>query len=184
MSGKDWQDPSIEQLLERCGLGHRVTVARERLSYTWFLKSKIEECTANHRCSPVYDFCYIDGPKNWTIDGAAFFMVDKLLKENGFILFDDMSWTYGSSAEWSAKKLEECGILVSQMDEGEKNQPHVAAIFELLVIQHPNYSNFEIVDDDWGWAQKIKSDDPKMKIRETSPFSTAFKRRVKKILGV
>ncbi len=183
VSGQEWQDPSIEQLLDRCGLNRYVTVVREKLSYTWFLKRKIEEQTADHACTPMYDFCYIDGPKNWTVDGAAFFMVDKLLKENGYLLFDDMDWTYGSCAEWSARKLEETGILVSQMDKDESNQPHVAAIFELLVMQHPNYSNFEIVDKDWGWAQKTKSQETKLTIRETAPFSTALKRQAKKFIG-
>jgi hypothetical protein len=34
-----------------------------------------------------------NGPKNWTIDGAAFFMADKLMKAGGWIIFDDYDWT-------------------------------------------------------------------------------------------
>ena len=29
----------------------------------------------------------IDGPKHWITDGFAFFLVDKLLKEGGWIVF-------------------------------------------------------------------------------------------------
>ena len=73
------------------GLGHRVTIHREINSYTWFLKKKIAGQSANGKCEPCYDFCFIDGAKNWTIDGLAFFLVDKLLKADGWILFDDYS---------------------------------------------------------------------------------------------
>jgi hypothetical protein len=40
------------------------------------------------------DFVYLDGAKNWTMDGLAFFLVDKLLNRDGWILFDDYSFTY------------------------------------------------------------------------------------------
>jgi predicted O-methyltransferase YrrM len=180
--GQEWQDPAIETLLEQMGLSHLVTVVREELSYTWFLKKKIEEQTKDVRCEPLYDFCYIDGPKNWTVDGAAFFMVDKLLRKDGFILFDDMNWKYSEASEWSAQKLEECGILVSRMSEDEKAEPHVPAIFRLLVMQHPDYSNFEIVDNNWGWAQKTRASETKLSIKETAPFGTALKRRLRRVL--
>lgn len=180
--GQSWQDPSIERLLDKTGLGKFVSVFREDLSYTWFLKKKIEEQTVDCRCEPLYDFCYIDGPKNWTVDGAAFFMVDKLLRKDGFILFDDMSWQYAGASEWAVEKLEECGILVGKMSDDQKNEPHVTAIFRLLVMQHPDYSNFEIVDNGWGWAQKISAREKTLKVRETAPFSTALKRRMRALL--
>src|SRR5215467_5750888 len=86
--------PTIEEQLQRSGLDSYVTVQRERSSYTWFLKKQIEHRTCNGVCQPLYDFCFIDGGKHWTSDGAAFFMVDKLLNQNGWILFDDYSWTH------------------------------------------------------------------------------------------
>lgn len=180
--GRTWQDPSIEMLLEKTGLGHRVTVVREDLSYTWFLKKKIEERTSDFQCEPLYDFCYIDGPKNWTVDGAAFFMVDKLLRKDAFILFDDMNWKYSEASDWAVDKLEECGVLVTKMADDEKREPHVASIFKLLVMQHPDYSNFEIVDNSWGWAQKTRAPEKTLKVRETAPFSTALKRRMRALL--
>ena len=44
--------------------------------------------------SPKFDFCYIDGGHNWSDTGFAFFLVDRLLKSNGIIVFDDLDWTY------------------------------------------------------------------------------------------
>ena len=87
-------DPNLETLIERLGLEAVITPNRVTSSYTWFLKKKIEEQTRDGVCHPVYDFCYIDGPKDWTNDGLAFFLVDKLLLPDGWIIFDDWNWTY------------------------------------------------------------------------------------------
>ncbi len=86
--------PNIESLFDEADLGSYLSVFREPNSYTWFLKRKIEEQSCTGRCEPCYDFCFIDGCKNWTIDGLAFFLVEKLLRHNGWILFDDYRWTY------------------------------------------------------------------------------------------
>ena len=55
-------------------------IVREVNSYNWFLKKQIEAQTKDGICEPCYDFIFIDGAKNWTIDGLAFFLADKLLR--------------------------------------------------------------------------------------------------------
>lgn len=142
--------PSVEDLLSRTGLQKYVTVVRERTSYNWFLKKKIEERTTSDRCEPVYDFCFVDGSKNWNVDGLAFFLVDKLLRQNGWILFDDLNWTYGSTGRDVTD-----GISHRRMGEDELNTPHVDLIFRLLVLQHPDYSEFKVQGDWWAWAHKV-----------------------------
>ncbi|MCG8443619.1 MAG: class I SAM-dependent methyltransferase, partial [Caulobacterales bacterium] len=80
LEGNEAMDPNVEQLLDKAGLRGFVDIRREKNSYNWFLKKEIEQQSASGICAPKYDFCFIDGPKNWTIDGLAFFLVDKLLK--------------------------------------------------------------------------------------------------------
>lgn len=142
--------PNLETLLAEAGLTDRVSIFREVNSYNWFLKKKIEAQSTNGACSPCYDFCFIDGAKNWTIDGFAFFLVDKLLNENGWVLFDDFAWTFGKHEG----RTESDGITKRSLGPDEIAEPHVRRIFELLVMQHPGYSNFELQSDWWAWAQK------------------------------
>lgn len=175
----DW-DPSIEDLLAKTGLAKYVTVAREKTSYTWFLKKKIEAQTIDNHCEPVYDFCFIDGAKNWTIDGMAFFLADKLLKQNGWILFDDMNWTYQTMAVKEGRE-EVDGVTVRTMGEDEIKQAHIEQIFRLLVMQHPAYAEFKIQDEVWGWAHKINSGKKTVKIEETYSLYDMFVRGVRKI---
>ncbi|MBL7051360.1 class I SAM-dependent methyltransferase [Candidatus Woesearchaeota archaeon] len=168
--GKEWQKPSIEELLSKAGLQKHVTVVREKSGYNWFLKKKIEENSKSFRCKPIYDFCFIDGSKNWTIDGFAFCLVDKLLKSDGWILFDDLSWSY---AVHNKERKSTDGVMHSSMSQEELNIPHVKTIFELLVLQNPNYSEFYYDKGWWGWAHKIRFE--KKRIYKTSPLKRSHK---------
>ncbi|MEO7540198.1 MAG: class I SAM-dependent methyltransferase, partial [Pyrinomonadaceae bacterium] len=99
IEAEDMFKPSIEDLLAKTGLSPLVTIKREKTGYNWFLHNEIKASTTGNTCTPQYDLCIIDGPKNWTIDGAAFFMVDKLLKKDGWLIFDDYGWSYASAAK-------------------------------------------------------------------------------------
>lgn len=147
--------PSAEEVVASFGFGDMVTVLREKSSYTWFLKKEIERRTdANGVCQPAYDFVFIDGPKDWTNDGATFFMVDKLLAPGGVIVFDDYQWSYRGD-EKRRGKAHERGYVFPEMSEDEFAQAHVEAIFRLLVMQHPSYGDFRIVNEELAVARKL-----------------------------
>ncbi len=152
------REPNLELLLKKTNLQQFVNIHREQNSYTWFLKNEIEKNTNGYNCKQIYDLCFIDGPKNWTIDGLAFFLVDKLLKQNGVIIFDDYQWVY---KDYSKSVLD--GIAIRDMSQDQINTANIKLVFQLLVMQHPNYSNF-IVDEDWAWAQKTHSENKTVKI--------------------
>lgn len=167
--------PSINELLEKLGLKEYVTVQRENTGYNWFLHNEIVRCTdADNVCKPQYDLCIIDGPKNWTIDGHAFFCADKLLKSDGWIIFDDYNWKY-ANADKSRTATD--GITHRELSEEERNAPHIKEVFHLLVMQHPSYSNFIIQEEgDWAWAQKKKGDAKKV----SYVYATSMKDILKK----
>ncbi|MEA2019860.1 MAG: class I SAM-dependent methyltransferase [Campylobacterota bacterium] len=136
------REPRIDSLLESIGELDRVNIFYEPTSYTWRLMKFLEEDP-----NPRFDFCYLDGAHSWHVDGFAFFLVDRLLKSGGWIVFDDMNWTYAASP--TNKNLD----FVKAMPEEEKTTPHISKVFEILVKQHPSYHNFKIKNG-WGYAQK------------------------------
>jgi predicted O-methyltransferase YrrM len=136
------RQPNIEELLARIGERERVTVYFEPTSYTWRLMKFLEETPP-----PQFDLCYIDGAHSWFVDGFAFFLVDLLLKPGGWIVFDDLYWTYATSPSLVQSKL------VKEMPEDERTTPQVHKIYELLVKPHPSYHNFRI-EANWAYAQK------------------------------
>lgn len=84
------------------------------------------------------------------MDALAFFLVDRLLRPGGWIIFDDLDWTYAISP--ALKDTE----LVRNMPVDERTAPQVRKIYELLVKPHRSYHNFRVQD---GWAYAQKRDD-------------------------
>lgn len=134
--------PNVEELLDRIGERHRVKVFYEPTSYTWRMMKFLEEDP-----TPRFDLCYLDGAHNWFVDALAFYLVGRLLRPGGWIIFDDLDWTYATSP--ALKDTE----LVRSMPADERMTPQIRKIYELLVKPNPNYHNFR-VENDWAYAQK------------------------------
>jgi predicted O-methyltransferase YrrM len=167
--------PSIEDLLERAGLGSNVKIVREKTGYNWFLHDAIAANSTDGVCEPQYDLVIIDGPKNWTIDGAAFFLVDKLLKKDGWVIFDDYGWTY-ASAERDGSSVTD-GVAHRDLSDAEMTTAHIKEIFQLLVMQHPDYGNFRIHGEgDWAWAQKTGGSNRVATIEYNATYKDGFSR--------
>lgn len=154
-TGRDWhittidntsaavKSPNVEELLTTLGLRERVTVHYEPTSYTWRLMKMLEEDP-----TPRFDFCYLDGAHSWNDDGFAFFLVDRLMKPGGWIVFDDIEWSYSTSP--SLRDTDR----VKAMPDDEREARQVKKIFELLVRTHPNYGEFSL-SAGWGLARKV-----------------------------
>lgn len=137
--------PNILELLAKCGLKGYVDVFFEPSSYNWRLMKLLEEDP-----SPRYDFCYLDGAHDWFVDGFAFFLTDRLLRPGGWIIFDDMNWTYAQSPALRDSQK------VKNMPAEERTTPQVRKVYELLAKTHPSYGEFMVdADGEWGYARKI-----------------------------
>jgi len=164
--------PSARELVQRAGLEELVELHFDSLSYTWHLQRHL----ASYMQQP-FDFVFIDGAHTWDTDGFAFFLVEKLLRPGGWIVFDDLNWTYAGSP--SLRETE----LVRSMTDEYKNTPQVRMVWESLVLQHPQFGNF-IEDEFWGWSQKVLSpgDTRQLEIRTVS--RSLPERIMRKLRGV
>ncbi|MDP9294412.1 MAG: class I SAM-dependent methyltransferase, partial [Actinomycetota bacterium] len=157
-------DPAPEEVLERAGVAERVAVVREFSTYTWWLKEQVRARSDRAgNVEPLYDFVYLDGAKNWTIDGLAVVLVEKLLRPGGWLLLDDLDWTYAQDPGREATD----GIVHRELSEPERTQPHLRAVFELIVAQHPSFTELKVQDEWWGWARKAPGE-PRRYTLETS----------------
>jgi predicted O-methyltransferase YrrM len=147
------RDPQPGDVIARTGLeGSIERVLVSDSSYTWWLKDKIAERTnADGWCEPAYDFAYIDGAHNWTIDGLAVFLVEKLLRPGGWLLLDDLDWSYGGSGSTFGPGQSPADL---HMSDAEVGPPHMQLVFDLIVRQHPAFAEARIENNEWGWAKK------------------------------
>ncbi len=132
----------IEGFLDELDLREKVTIFYEPTSYVWRLMKMLEEDQ-----TPRFDLVYIDGAHDWATDGFAFFLSDKLLRPGGWMVFDDLPWTYASSPALNKEPW------VQAMTEEARSTPQVQRIFDLLVKTHPSYDVFR-EEGQWGLAQK------------------------------
>ena len=168
-SAVSFDDPTAEELLERLGFSDIATVDQRVEHLPWFLKKQVEaQSDGQGNCEPLYDFCYLDGSKDWTTDGLAVFLVEKLLRPGGWLLMDDLDWTF------SSYEGDVVGILnKAPMSADERNEPHLRAVFDLIVKQHPSFTELRVQDGWWGWARKAPGEPRTLSI-ETSRSLRSF----------
>jgi predicted O-methyltransferase YrrM len=143
----------VPQLLERVEL-----VRTPDSSYVWFLKQRVQERSdGDGNVSPLYDFCYLDGAHDFTIDGLAVVLVEKLLSPGGWLLVDDLDWDYASAGVDMSAKL----------SDDEMRAPHMTAVWELIVRQHPAFTRFRTQDGSWGWARKAPGEPRRLSLETT-----------------
>jgi predicted O-methyltransferase YrrM len=163
-------DPSPESVVARAGVADQVTIVREFSSYTWWLKEQISARSDKHgNVEPCFDFVYLDGAKNWTIDGFAVVLVEKLLRPGGWLLMDDLEWAYAQDPGREATD----GIVHRELSEPERTEPHLRAVFDLIVAQHPSFTELRRQDEWWGWARKAPGE-PRRYTVETSKSLSAL----------
>ena len=165
-------DPSPEEVLERAGVAHRVEIVRRHSSYNWFLKEQIEEASdAAGNTKPRFDFCYLDGAKNFNVDGLAVLLIEKLLRPGGWLLMDDLEWTYEHNP-WILPSGD--GRPLGPLSENERTEPHLRAVFELIVKQHPSFTRFRREDEWYGWAQKLPDAPRRYELATSRPLSVVL----------
>ena len=157
-------EPNVQSILDNLGLREYVDVCLEPTSYTWRLMHLLEALP-----QPQFDFCYIDGSHTWAVDGFAFFLVERLLKPGGWIVFDDFDRTYRESIENLAAKRdklpEKIVDFMLNMPPEEQDTPQVRKVYELLVKSHPSFDYFR-QEDGWAYARKTKHESGVAEVRQ------------------
>ena len=164
-------DPDPTTVLARAGVLDRVTIERRYSSYTWWLKKQIEtRSDSAGNCTPMYDFIYVDGAKNWNIDGLAVVLAEKLLHPGGWLLLDDLEWTYDLDPD----RIATDGIVHRELSASERREPHMRAVWNLLVCQSPSFTELIVQDDWWGWARRAPGTPRTLTVETTRPLAAVL----------
>lgn len=89
--------PDIHTVLGSLGLRPWVTPIVTPTSYTWELLKMLEANMTGAQTRRCFDFCFLDGSHTWETDGFAFLLVDRLLRLDRWIVFDDVAWSFETS---------------------------------------------------------------------------------------
>jgi predicted O-methyltransferase YrrM len=162
---------SPQSLLDRLGpaVARRIDLVRiDSSSYNWWLKDQVaSRADSAGNCAPLYDLCYIDGAHNWTVDGFAVVLCEKLLRPGGWLLLDDLNWTYRSDPHG----MRERGVFFP-LSASETTTPHIRGVFELIVKPHPAFDDFRLENDSWAWARKSATEPRRLAVQVSRPLMT------------
>jgi predicted O-methyltransferase YrrM len=137
------REPNIHAVLDHVGLRHIVRPVFAERSYTWELMRLLSERVAGDGAAACFDFSFIDGAHTWETDGFAFYLVDALLRDDSWIVFDDLHWRYAMCSTDEGQEL----------PAEERDTPQMKLVFDLLVRRHPSYEGFRVIGN-YGWAYK------------------------------
>lgn len=134
-------DPNIDWVLSITGLRDWVQVYLEPTSFNWRLMKFLEEGRFE-----TFDFCYLDGGHSWYESGMAFCLIERLLKPGGWVVLDDLHFTFRQSSNRHRS-------WVQRMPEEEQITPQIERVFELLVESNPYFDCFRRMGR-FGFARK------------------------------
>jgi SAM-dependent methyltransferase len=134
----------FDHLLRVTGLSDWVQVYYEPTSFNWRLMRLLEEGRYES-----FDFCYVNSGHTWHEVGLAFCLVERLLKPGGWIVFNDLHYTFRGSRNKDES-------WVKGLPEDEQNVPQVERVFELLAEANPYFGSYRRLGR-FGFAQKLSA---------------------------
>ena len=141
------RQPRADEVVAQVGLQDHVELVFADDGYLWWMKQQLELGSARR-----FSMIYLDGADDWFVDGFATLLLERFVKTGGVVIFDDLDWTFTSSA---APDIVE---RVSSMSRDVAEEPHVRKIWELLILPDSRWGEFQEVDA-WAIARRISPGD-------------------------
>jgi len=161
------RSPNITELLDACGLTDTVDVYFELHGFNWRMMKMLEDGKG-----PRFDLVYLDGGHTWEVTGFAFLLADRLLRAGGWVILDDIDWSYATST-----KFKDDPETARKFTEDYRATRQVRKVFELLIQQHPEYGDFRI-EKNWAYAHKLAASPWARRAAEARTATRDFIRRI------
>ena len=97
-------------------------------SYNWNL-SKLVFKMREHNKTGLFDAVYLDGAHTFFHDGLAVCLLKELIKDGGFLVLDDLYWSFVSA------KIDRTGHLTKE----QMNDYQILRVQELFLTPDPNW---------------------------------------------
>lgn len=99
--------------------------------YNWNLSNLIF-CMRERNEAGIFDAVYLDGAHTFLHDGLAVCLLKELIKDGGFLILDDLFWTYSNSP--TVKEFGE-----ARMPPDQTEEPQILRVQEIFLTNDPNF---------------------------------------------
>lgn len=105
---------------------------KEYDSYNWNLSNLIFGMRKQKLNTGIFDVVYLDGAHTFLHDGLAVCLLKELIKVGGFLILDDVHWTYSSSE--GARKFANGKLTTEQMEDKQ-----ILRVQEIFLSNDPHF---------------------------------------------
>lgn len=98
--------------------------------YAWVLATMARDLANAGQPVEIFDFVYLDGAHSFHHDAPACAVLKRMIKPGGYLVVDDMKWTFNGSPTMNPTKRPE--LRESYTDE-QLSVPHVGLIVDVLL---------------------------------------------------
>lgn len=118
-------------------------------SYNWNLSNMIFEMRERHEAG-IFNAVYLDGAHTFLHDGLAVCLLKELIKDGGYLVLDDLFWTFAGS-KWG-QRFGPGRLTKEQMEDKQ-----VFRVQELFLTNDPNWERLSSPKDYRGIFRKRSS---------------------------
>lgn len=115
-------------------------------SYNWNLSNMIFEMRKKNEVG-IFDAVYLDGTHTLLHDGLAVCLLKELIKDGGFLILDDLFWSYNVSPRMQKAGLE-------YFPEEQVKDHQIFRVQELFLSNDPNFERLSSPKDPRGIFRK------------------------------
>lgn len=113
-------------------------------SYAWELATMARKLDRTKKPVEVFDFVYLDGAHAFHHDAAACAVLKRMIKPGGYLVLDDMHWTFNTSPTMNPTNRPE---LLEQYTAKQLSTPHVALVVDVLLRGDRHFMQVFLTDD-------------------------------------
>ena len=140
-------------------------------SYNWSLSNMIFEMRERHEAG-IFDAVYLDGAHNFIHDGLAVCLLKELIKDGGYLILDDLFWSYAESST-----VREWGLQRFTKEQTEDYQ--IFRVQEIFLTHDPNWEKLSSPKDERGvFRKRSKHDDDNGEEILSYPFQEAYETKI------
>lgn len=99
-------------------------------SYAWELATMARNLDRAKKPVEIFDFVYLDGAHAFHHDAAACAVLKRMIKPGGYLVLDDMHWTFNSSPTMNPSNRPE---VAEQYTSEQLSTPHVTLVADVLL---------------------------------------------------
>ena len=119
-------------------------------SYAWTIANLYMKLVDEAKNTHIWYAVYIDGAHSFSVDAPTTCCVKEMIKSGGFIVFDDMKWSFAKSPTCNTETMRG-RYTVEQM-----NKPHVALIVNVFMRSDPRFVEISKIGESCAVFSKIK----------------------------